>query len=125
MPYANIPDPHGVCSSYAEYNEKEFEKSLEELGIDVDYRYQAKNYTSGWYTDGIINAILKRKEIYDVLMEYKTQDSDEGERESYYPLNVYCPTCGKENPDNSKVCGYCGKVLEEIVFLHCMFVTDN
>ncbi len=96
MPYANIPDPHGVYSSYAEYNEKEFEESLKELAIEPDYRYQAKNYTSGMYTEGIINAILKRKEIYDVLMEYKTQDSDEGERENYYPLNVYCENCGKD-----------------------------
>lgn len=33
MPYALIPDPYGKYSSYAEYNEKEFEKSLEEMGI--------------------------------------------------------------------------------------------
>ena len=96
MPYANIPDPYGKCSSYAEYNEKEFEASLKELAIEPDYRYQAKMYTSGKYTEGIINAILKRKEIYDVLMEFKTQDSDEGERENYYPLNVYCSDCGKD-----------------------------
>ena len=110
MPYANIPDPYGKYSSYAEYNEKEFENSLKELGIDVDYRYQAKNYTSGWYTEGIINAIQKRKEIYDVLMEYKTQDSDEGEREAYYPLNIYCQACGK---DTTKVveCSEDGEVL--------------
>lgn len=92
MPYALIPDPYGTHSSYAEHNEKEFELSLEELGIDVDFRYQAKKYMNGDYTEGIINAIKKRKEIYDVLMEYKTQDSDEGERENYYPLNVYCST---------------------------------
>ncbi len=96
MPYALIPDPYGKYSSYAEYNEKEFEKSLEEMGIPADYRYQAKNYMSGMYVDGIINAIKKRKEIYDVLMDYKTQDSDEGERETYYPLNVYCDVCKKD-----------------------------
>ena len=96
MPYANIPDPHGKCASYAEYNEKEFEESLKELAIEPDYRYQAKMYTEGKYVDGIINAILKRKEIYDVLMSYKTQDSDEGERETYYPLNVYCQDCGTD-----------------------------
>ena len=96
MPYALIPDPYGTTSSYAEHNEKEFENSLIELGIDVDYRYQAKNYMSGMYADGIVNAIQKRKEIYDVLMEYKTQDTDEGERENYYPLNVYCANCKKD-----------------------------
>ena len=96
MPYAMIPDPHGKYSSYAEYNEKEFENSLKELGIDVDYRYQAKMYTSGKYTEQIIFAIKNRKQIYDVLMDYKTQDSDEGDRENYYPLNVYCQVCGKD-----------------------------
>ncbi len=95
-PYALIPDPYGKYSSYAEYNEVEFETSLKELGIEVDYRYQAKNYMSGMYTENIIFAIQKRKEIYDVLMDYKTQDSDEGERENYYPLNVYCSVCGKD-----------------------------
>ena len=122
MPYASIPDPHGKCASYAEYNEKEFEDSLKELAIEPDYRYQAKNYTSGMYTQGIINAILKRKEIYDVLMEYKTQDSDEGERENYYPLNVYCKSCGKDttkvisSSENGEVITYkCKCGFEETV----------
>lgn len=93
MPYAMIPDPHGEKSSYAEYNEKEFEASLVELDIHPDYRYQAKEYTSGRYADGIIFAIQNRFRIYDVLMKYKTQDSNEGERDKYYPLNVYCEDC--------------------------------
>lgn len=96
MPYAEIPDPHGVYSSYAEYNEKEFENSLSELGIDVDYRYQAKNYKSGAYVDGIIFALKNRKQIYDVLMKYKTQDESADEREKYAPVNVYCSECGKD-----------------------------
>ncbi len=25
---------------------------------------------------------------------------------------MFCPTCGKENPDNAKICGYCGKELQ-------------
>ena len=96
MPYAEIPDPHGEYSSYAEYNEKEFEKSLEELGISPDYRYQAKMYKSGAYVDGVVNALKKRKEIYDVLMKYKTQDESEEDREKYAPVNVYCSGCGKD-----------------------------
>ncbi len=113
MPYALIPDPYGKCSSYAEYNELEFEKSLKELAIDVDYKYQAKNYMSGMYVDGIINAIKKRKEIYDVLMKYKTQESDEGERKNYYPLNVYCSQCKK---DTTKVIS-CSDDGEELTYV--------
>ncbi len=96
MPYCMIPDPEGKYSSFAEANEKEYEKSLEEMGIDIEYRYQGKEYTSGRYVDGIILAMHKRKEIYDILMKYKTQDSDEGERSNYYPIGVYCSCCNKD-----------------------------
>ena len=96
MPYAFIPDPYGKTNSYSEYNEKEFESSLKEMGIYPDIRYQAKEYTSFRYTDKIVFALQKRKEIYDILMKYKTQDTDEGERESYSPLNVYCDCCKKD-----------------------------
>ena len=96
MPYAEIPDPHGVCASYAEYNEKEFEKSLEELDIHPDYRYQAKEYTSNRYGEGIAFALKNRKQIYDVLLKYKTQEEDAEEREKYAPVNVYCSVCKKD-----------------------------
>lgn len=119
MPYCKIPDPNGKCESFAEYYEKEYEKSLEELGIDIEYRYQGKEYLSGRYVDGIIKSMHARKEIYDILMKYKTQDGDEGERENYYPISVYCSTCMKDytevlsyNQENEEItyrCKVCGK----------------
>lgn len=96
MPYAEIPDPHGEYASYAEYNEKEFERSLDELDIQPDYRYQAKEYTSNRYADGIVYALKNRKRIYDILLKYKTQDENEDEREKYAPVNVYCSCCHKD-----------------------------
>jgi len=118
MPYCMIPDPHGVYSSFAEYNEKEYEQSLKELGIDIEYRYQGKEYRSGRYVDGILTAMKRRKDIYDILMKYKTQDSDEGERENYYPISVYCSKCNKDftevlsyNEDTDEItyrCKACG-----------------
>ena len=120
MPYAEIPDPHGVYSSYAEYNEKEFEKSLEELDIHPDYRYQAKLYTSNTYAEGIVFALKKRKEIYDVLLKYKTQEENAEEREKYAPVNVYCDVCKKDVTEVTEVsddgetltyrCKLCGHV---------------
>lgn len=112
MPYAFIPDPYGKMSSYAEYNEKEFESSLNELDIHPDYRYQAQLYTSGKYTDGIIKAIQKRLEIYDILMKHKTQESDEGDKDKYYPLNVYCDNC---HTDFTEVLS-CSDDGEEVTF---------
>lgn len=96
MPYAEIPDPYGIYSSYAEYNEKEFERSLEELDIHPDYRYQAKKYTANDYADGIVFALKNRKNIYDVLLKYKTQEENEDDREKYAPVNVYCSECHKD-----------------------------
>ncbi len=112
MPYAFIPDPYGKFSSYAEYNEKEFEESLKELCIEADYRYQAKEYTSGRYADGIIFALKHRLEIYDTLMKYKTQEANDTDREKYYPLNVYCSTCMKDFTEVLSVSEDC----EEITF---------
>lgn len=120
MPYCLIPDPNGERESFADYYEKEYEKSLAEMGIEIEYRYQGKEYTSGRYVEGILTAMHKRKEIYDILMKYKTQDSDEGERENYYPLSVYCSDCKKdfteilsydeEKEDITYRCKKCGKV---------------
>ncbi len=112
MPYAFIPDPRSEGDSYARYNEKEFEESLKELDIHPDYRYQATEYTSGRYVEGIITALKKRLEIYDVLMKYKTQEADEGERENYYPLNVYCDECKKDFTEVISVSDDC----EELTF---------
>lgn len=119
MPYAEIPDPHGECASYAEYNEKEFEKSLEEMDIHPDYRYQAKEYTSNRYADGIVFALKNRKRIYDILLKYKTQEENDEDREKYAPVNVYCSVCRKDATEVVSVsddgetltyrCKICGK----------------
>ena len=112
MPYCKIPDPNGKCESFARYYEKEYEKSLAEMGIDIEFRYQGDEYTSGRYVEGIIKAMHARKEIYDILMKYKTQDSDEGDRENYYPISVYCSTCMK---DYTQVIAY-NEQTEEITY---------
>ncbi|PGZ01970.1 lysine--tRNA ligase, partial [Bacillus thuringiensis] len=72
MPYCDIPDPHGCHNSYAEHFEKEFEKSLQAFGIEVEFIYQHAEYRSGRYNGNILEALHKRKEIYDILMRFKT-----------------------------------------------------
>lgn len=85
MPYCMIPDPHGKYSSFAEYNEKEYEESLKELGIDIEYRYQGKEYRSGRYVEGIITAMKRRKDIYDILMKYKNAGQRRGRKGKLLP----------------------------------------
>lgn len=96
MPYAEIPDPFGTASSYAEHFEKEFEASLEKLGIKPEIIYQNKEYKSGRYSDDIIYSLKNRKELYDIIQSFKTQEASDKERENYYPVSVYCSKCGKD-----------------------------
>ena len=96
VPYADVPDPYGCCESYAKHFEKEFEKSLARFGIDVDFRYQADEYRSGKYKDYIIKALKERKQIFDILDSFRTQEATPDERENYYPINIYCPKCQKD-----------------------------
>ncbi|HOM02136.1 MAG TPA: lysine--tRNA ligase [Acetivibrio sp.] len=120
MPYSAVPDPFGCHASYAEHYEKEYEESLEKIGLKFDIiRYQTKEYMSGRYKDGIITALKNRKEIYDIMQEFKTQEYSEEERENFYPVSVYCDKCGKDTTkitelsEDCNVVGYsckCGNV---------------
>ena len=102
-PYVDVPDPFGETKNYAEHFEREFERSIEKFGIKMDYRHQAEMYRSGKYRDLLLKALDKRGEIFDVLDSHRTQDAEEGERENYYPVSIYCPECGK---DTTKIVSY-------------------
>lgn len=98
LPYAAAPDPFGDGhESYARHFEAEFEKALEKFGIELEFRYQSKKYLAGEYKDEVIFAIDKRFEIYDIIMEHKTQEASEEEKASYYPVSIYCDKCGKDD----------------------------
>ena len=99
MPYCDVPNPFGDerdAKTYAEYFEKEFMESIGAFGIEMDYRYQSQMYRSGKYTDLILKAIAKRKEIFDVLDRHRTQTATEEERNNFYPVSIYCDHCGKD-----------------------------
>lgn len=96
-PYTLIPNPFGdEAESYGRHFEIEFEKSLKELGIECEYIYQSKEYLSGRYADKVAYSLEKRKEIYDILMSFKSQEASDEEREAYYPVAVYCSGCSKD-----------------------------
>ncbi|HDR7969428.1 lysine--tRNA ligase [Bacillus pacificus] len=96
MPYCDIPDPYGCHNSYAEHFEKEFEESLQVFGVEVEFIYQHAEYRSGRYNKNILEALYKRKEIYDILMSFKTGECSEEEREGFYSVTLYCEKCGKD-----------------------------
>ncbi len=103
-PYVDVPNPFGTdAKSYAEYFEKEFMESIDKFGIVMDYRYQAEMYRSGKYVEHVLTALDKRKEIFDILDQFRTQQAQEGERDNYYPVSIYCPKCGR---DTTKILSY-------------------
>ena len=60
------------------------------------------SYQTDMYTSGDIHVMIssrrsqKRKEIFDILDSFRTQDAQEGEREAYFPVSIFCPECGKD-----------------------------
>ena len=119
-PYVDIPNPFDTEEkTYAGYFEKEFEESIAKFGIKLDYRHQAEMYRSGKYKAHIITALEKRGEIFDILDEFRTQNAEEGEKEAYYPVSIYCPMCHRDTTkiisynDESKVAQYTCKCGNE------------
>ena len=120
-PYVDVPDPFNAdCGTYAAYFEKEFETSIKRFGIEMDYRHQAEMYRSGKYQKHVLTALDKRGEIFDILDSFRTQDAQEGEREAYYPVSIYCPECKRDTTtitayddashkaEYTCKCGHCG-----------------
>ena len=96
-PYVDVPNPFDDgCESYAKHFEKELEAAMERFGIEMDYRYQGAMNRSGKYAEHVIHALKKRGEIFDILDSFRTQTAQEGEREAYYPVSIYCPHCGRD-----------------------------
>ena len=122
MPYSEIPDPFGTETSYEEHFEKPLMKALSEIGIDCEFIFQSKEYKSGRYVKGIVTALEKRKQIYDIMMKFKTQEANDEDREKYVPIELYCQKCGHDftkithvSDDSTKLdyvckCGYVGRV---------------
>lgn len=110
MPYTFVPNPFGTEEpSYGRYFENEFVAAIKDLGIEVEYIYQTEQYTSGRYADKVAYALERRKDIYDILMSFKSQEANDEDREAYFPVNVYCSSCSK---DLTKVTSYNEKTHE-------------
>lgn len=125
-PYVDVPSPYTTNESSAKYFENEFEKSIKALHPEafandlsvtksqspkftIQFIHQAAEYRSGRYGEQIVHAIKNRKKIYDIISSFKTQGEDGGERENYYPISIYCATCGH---DNTHILGYDEKTDE-------------
>lgn len=112
FPLTSVPSPDKEYSSYAEKYEKEFEESMKKIDIDLDYRYQTKEYSSGKYDDFIIHALKNREKIAEILLSFMTEKGKENKnidpieyKKNFYPISVYSSFSGK---DNTKILNYDG-----------------
>ncbi|MDR0383923.1 MAG: lysine--tRNA ligase [Christensenellaceae bacterium] len=108
-PYTEVPSPYPNFKSSADFFEQEFIRALEDLQmneIPVQMIFQSAEYRSGRYNKNIIEAVSKRKQIYDIINSFKSAKTD-GEnkikRDDYFPITIYCGVCGR---DNTKILCY-------------------
>ncbi len=111
-PLTAVPDPSGEHESYARSFQVEFERSMQELDIELDYKYQSQLYASGAYVEEIKRALLARKEIAEVLLSFMSEKGkqkkgirDDEYKANYYPAAVYSTFTGK---DSTEILGYDG-----------------
>ena len=97
MPYTSIPSPFTNNESYAEYMEKRFLNELQQLDIEVECIYQTKEYKSGRYSKYIKKAMDERVKIFNIIDEFRTQESTQEEKKGYYPISIYCSRCEKDS----------------------------
>lgn len=117
-PYVDVVDPFGEKKSYAERFEQEFEESVKPFGIDLDYRHQAEMYRSGKYVKYVLLSLQKRKEIFDILASHRTQAVEDGERDNYYPVTIYCSCCGKDTTKITSLSDDCTKATYKCACSH-------
>ncbi len=103
MPLTEVPDPEGKHPSYARRFEAEFEESMKELEIRLDYRYQTKEYKSGRYAEQIAFVLQNREKAADIQLQFKTDKGNQAKgidpeeyRRSYYPVTVYSRFSGTD-----------------------------
>ncbi len=93
QPIVDVFDPFGEYASYAEHNEKVFEKDLPRVGIDyVEFIYQNKKYRNRDYNNNIITIMDRKDDIARILQQFKTSELEK----NWAPLLTYCQKCNRD-----------------------------
>ena len=92
MPLSEIPSPFDKKKSYAEYFEKEFEKTSKKVGVNPEFIYQNIMNKKHKYAPLMKKAIDNRKKIIKILNRYRKEPL----KENWMPVEVYCNKCKKD-----------------------------
>lgn len=112
LPLSEVPDPEECHESYAEHFEAMLEEELEGMHMDVEFIRQSEMFQDGEYADLIKKAMNSRKEIKEILDQYRREPL----KQDWYPLRVYCRECGK---DFTKIVDYDGEYSVEYFCEEC------
>lgn len=91
-PIVVVPDVVGSQESYARANEVAVETLLPKVGIQPEYLHQAARYRSSYYAQGIRTALEHRKEIMEILNEFRTEPL----ADDWMPVSVFSGFTGKD-----------------------------
>lgn len=100
-PISEIPSPFGK-GSYSEYFEKEFEKSLEKVGIKPEFIRQNEMNKKCKYSALIKTALDNNNEIKKILNKYRKESLEK----DWIPLELYSTKTGKDDTDIISIKGY-------------------
>lgn len=113
-PIVDVPDTFGCHKSYAEHNESEFEESMEQVGIDVEFIQQAQMYRQCKYSEEMKKALQNKEKIKAILDQYRETPLGK----TWYPVSIFCERCAR---DNTEITSYDSEYLLSYICSDCKF----
>jgi len=90
QPYTDVPDPFGESGSYGDHFTDLLRRSVERLGIPVDFVSTTDRYEAGAFDDAIQTVLQNRETARELLGEYQN-----GVDDTYVPFFPICGSCGQ------------------------------
>jgi len=90
IPTFLVPSPDGN-GTFADFYGKKMREMFKAFGVDAEIYLASENYKNGSYNEGIrimLDNVQKVREVYETMYKKPV-------KESWYPLQVICPKCGK------------------------------
>lgn len=92
VPVRMAPSPVEGYSSFAEYFAKDFQKVMQDMGVESEFISSWDMYHAGKFNDVIKAALDNAEKIQDI---YKKVSGSKKKDAGWLPLQVICEKCGK------------------------------
>lgn len=102
VPYSDIPDEFGCCESFGAHWANELINTFEAFGLDPEVIWASKLYETPEMMEAVRTCLKKTETIREIMVKYVASGFPEDQHdeyiesmESWYPVSVICPKCGK------------------------------